>query len=255
MSIWGKLLGGAAGFALGGPLGALLGAVAGHAVDRLADVPAPGTALPGSAGAEEAERAATRQIAFTIGVIVLGAKIAKADGVVSRSEVAAFKQVFTVPPEEEANVGRIFDQARRDARGFEPYAQQIAGLFQRKSRVLEGLLDALFHIAKADGSVGEAEIAYLRRVAEIFGFDEADFARIRESHLGPDAADPYNVLGVTREMDNAAIKAAYRKIVRDSHPDRLIAKGMPAEAVALATARLASVNAAYDRICKERGIV
>jgi DnaJ like chaperone protein len=254
MSIWGKLLGGAAGFALGGPLGALLGAVAGHAVDRLADVPAPGTALPGSA-AEEAERAATRQIAFTIGVIVLGAKIAKADGVVSRSEVAAFKQVFTVPPEEEANVGRIFDQARRDARGFEPYAQQIAGLFRRKSRVLEGLLDALFHIAKADGSVGEAEIAYLRRVAEIFGFDEADFARIRESHLGADAADPYNVLGVTRAMDNAAIKAAYRKIVRDSHPDRLIAKGMPAEAVALGTARLATVNAAYDRICKERGIV
>jgi len=255
MSIWGKLLGGAAGFALGGPLGALLGAVAGHAVDRLADVPAPGTALPGSAGAEEAERAATRQIAFTIGVIVLGAKIAKADGVVSRSEVAAFKQVFTVPPEEEANVGRIFDQARSVARGFEPYAQQIAGLFQRKSRVLEGLLDALFHIAKADGSVGEAEIAYLRRVAEIFGFDEADFARIRESHLGADAADPYSVLGVNRGMDNAAIKAAYRKIVRDSHPDRLIAKGMPAEAVALGTARLASVNAAYDRICKERGIV
>jgi DnaJ like chaperone protein len=255
MSIWGKLLGGAAGFALGGPLGALLGAVAGHAVDRLADVPAPGTALPGSAGAEEAERAATRQIAFTIGVIVLGAKIAKADGVVSRSEVAAFKQVFTVPPEEEANVGRIFDQARRDARGFEPYAQQIAGLFQRKSRVLEGLLDALFHIAKADGSVGEAEIAYLRRVAEIFGFDEADFARIRESHLGPDAADPYNVLGVTREMDNAAIKMAYRRIARESHPDRLIAKGMPAEAVALGTARLAAVNAAYDRICKERSIV
>jgi DnaJ like chaperone protein len=255
MSIWGKLLGGAAGFALGGPLGALLGAVAGHAVDRLADVPAPGAALPGSPAAEEAERAATRQIAFTIGVIVLGAKIAKADGVVSRSEVAAFKQVFTVPPEEEANVGRIFDQARRDARGFEPYAQQIAGLFQRKSRVLEGLLDALFHIAKADGTVGEAEIDYLRRVAAIFGFDEADFARIRESQLGPDAADPYNVLGVTREMDNAAIKAAYRKIVRDSHPDRLIAKGMPAEAVALGTARLASVNAAYDRICKERGIV
>ena len=112
MSIWGKLLGGAAGFALGGPLGALLGAVAGHAVDRLADVPAPGAALPGSPAAEEAERAATRQIAFTIGVIVLGAKIAKADGIVSRSEVAAFKQVFTVPPEEEANVGRI--QAARE---------------------------------------------------------------------------------------------------------------------------------------------
>ena len=120
--------------------------------------------------------------------------------------------------------------------------------------MLEGLLDALFHIAKADGQVGEAEIAYLRGVAQIFGFDEADFARLRESHLGPDAADPYSILGVTREMDNAAIKAAYRRIVRDSHPDRLIAKGMPPEAVALGTARLATVNAAYDRICKERGI-
>jgi DnaJ like chaperone protein len=254
MSIWGKLLGGAAGFALGGPLGALLGAVAGHAVDRLADAPALAPSGTAAAGTEEDERAAMRQIAFTIGVIVLGAKIAKADGVVSRSEVAAFKQVFTVPPEEEANVGRIFDQARRDAHGFEPYARQIAKLFRRKSRVLEGLIDALFHIAKADGRVGEAEIAYLRSVAQIFGFDAADFARLRESHLGPDTADPYSILGVTREMDNAAIKTAYRRIVRESHPDRLIAKGMPPEAVALGTARLASVNAAYDRICKERGI-
>jgi DnaJ like chaperone protein len=246
MTIWGKILGGAAGFALGGPLGALLGAVAGHAVDRFTDAPI-------AAPTEDDERAAMRQIAFTIGVIVLGAKMAKADGIVSRSEVAAFKQVFTVPPEEEGNVGRIFDQARRDARGFEPYAEQISRLFRRKSRVLEGLIDALFHIAKADGEVGSAEIDYLRRVAEIFGFDQADFARLRESHLGLDAADPYNILGVTREMDNAAIKAAHRRIVRDSHPDRLIAKGMPAEAVALATARLATVNAAYDRIRKERG--
>jgi DnaJ like chaperone protein len=247
MSIWGKLLGGAAGFALGGPLGALLGAVAGHAVDRLADAPVP----PAS---EEDERAATRQIAFTIGIIVLGAKMAKADGVVSRAEIAAFKQVFTVPPEQEANVGRIFDQARRDAYGFEPYARQIARLFTRKSQVLEELIDGLFHIAKADGKVDEEEIAYLGRVAEIFGFDKAEFARIRESHLGPDAGDPYNILGVERGMDNAAIKATYRRLVRESHPDRLIAKGLPAEAIAIANARLATINAAYDRICKERGI-
>ncbi len=247
MSIWGKLLGGAAGFALGGPLGALLGAVAGHAVDRLAVTSAP-------PGTEAEERAATRQIAFTIGIIVLGAKMAKADGFVSRSEVAAFKQVFTVPPEQEAYVGRIFDQARRDAHGFEPYARQVARLFHKKSRVLEELLDGLFHIAKADGTVDEAEIDYLRRVAEIFGFEAADFARIRESHLGPDAGDPYNILGVDRAMDNAAIKAAYRRLVRDSHPDRLMAKGLPAEAIAIANARLATINAAYDRIRKERGI-
>jgi DnaJ like chaperone protein len=248
MNIWGKLLGGAAGFALGGPIGALLGAVAGHAVDRLAE---PAAAAP----SEEDERAATRQIAFTIGIIALGAKMAKVDGVVSRAEVTAFKQVFRVPPQDETHVGRIFDLARRDARGFEPYARQIARLFRKKSRMLEELLDGLFHIAKADGNVTEEEIAYLGNVAGIFGFEEADFARIRERHLGPDAGDPYNLLGVTREMDNAAIKAAYRKLVRDTHPDRMMARGLPPEFVTIATERIAVINAAYDRISKERGIV
>jgi len=242
-------LGGAAGFAIGGPIGALLGAVAGHAVDRLSDQ-APGddarTALD--------ERAATRQIAFTIGIIVLGAKMAKADGVVSRSEIVAFKQVFKIPPQEEQNVGRIFDQARRDAYGFEPYARQIAGMFSRKSRVLEELIDGLFHIAKADGKVSNEELDFLREVAHIFGFDDADFARIHEGHLGRDAGDPYNLLGVTRAMDNAEIKAAYRKLVRETHPDKLMAKGLPPEFVAMANERLAIINAAYERIAKERNI-
>jgi DnaJ like chaperone protein len=247
MNIWGKLVGGAAGFAVGGPIGALLGAVAGHAVDKLAEA----ETIPPT---EEEERAATRQIAFTIGIIALGAKMAKVDGVVSRAEVAAFRQVFTVPDEEEKNVGRIFDQARRDARGFEPYARQIARMFRKKSPLLEGLLDGLFHIAKADGRVTEAELAYLRDVARIFGFEEADFARIREGHLGPDESDPYSLLGVDRAMDNASIKAVYRKLVRAIHPDRLVAKGMPSDFVAIASQRLAAVNVAYDRICKERGI-
>jgi DnaJ like chaperone protein len=248
MNIWGKLVGGAAGFAVGGPIGALLGAVAGHAVDRMA-VPDDQEAL-----SPADERAATRQIAFTIGIIVLGAKMAKADGVVSRSEIVAFKQVFKIPPEEEQNVGRIFDQARRDARGFESYARQVAGLFSRKSPVLEELIDGLFHIAKADGKVSAEELEYLREVARIFGFEAADFARIRESHLGPDLGDPYNILGVTRAMDNAAIKAAYRKLVRDTHPDKLMAKGLPPEFLAMATERLAVINAAYDRVSKERNI-
>ncbi|HEY3147379.1 MAG TPA: TerB family tellurite resistance protein, partial [Dongiaceae bacterium] len=152
MSIWGKIIGGAAGFALGGPLGALLGAIAGHAVDRRIEQ------------ADEPEqqslddRSATRQIAFTIAVIVLGAKMAKADGVVSRAEVAAFKEVFQVPQSELRNVARIFDQAKEDPAGFEPYAKQIARLFRKDHPVLEELLDGLFHIAKADGNVHEAEI-------------------------------------------------------------------------------------------------
>jgi DnaJ like chaperone protein len=258
MSIWGKIIGGAAGFALGGPLGALLGALAGHAVDTVAGEPSLLTgprgesAEPGAPGDDD--RAATKQIAFTIAVIALGAKMAKADGQVVRSEVAAFKQVFQVPPQETANVARFFDLAKRDARGFEPYAQQIARMFRKGHPVLEELLDGLFHIARADGQVRETELAYLAEVARIFGFSEADFARIREANLGPDRADPYTILGVRREMSNAEIRAAWRKLVRDNHPDRLIAQGLPEEFVNVANQKLATINAAYDKIAKERGI-
>jgi DnaJ like chaperone protein len=250
MSIWGKIIGGAAGFALGGPLGALLGALAGHAADKY--VGAEGT--PALEGPDGEDRAATRQVAFTIAVIALGAKMAKADGQVDRSEVAAFKEVFQVPQSETANVARIFDLAKRDARGFEPYAKQIAKMFRKDSPVLEELLDGLFHIARADGRIQDSEIAYLAEVATLFGFSEGDFARIREANLGPDKADPYTILGVTRAMSNDEIRAAWRKLVRDNHPDRLIAQGLPEEFVMLANQKVATINAAYDKVAKERGI-
>jgi DnaJ like chaperone protein len=261
MSIWGKILGGAAGFALGGPIGALVGTVAGHAVDalRAAQQPVPAGAGPealehDAAAAEAQDRLGTKRIAFTIAVIVLGAKMAKADGVVSRAEVDAFKQIFRVPPEELRNVGRLFDQARRDARGFEPYARQIAGMFRRGSLVLEELLDGLFHIAKADGTVDAAELDYLRQVAAIFGFDDDAFERLRSGHLGPDEADPYHVLGIDRSASDAEIKAAYRKLIRELHPDRLVAQGLPQEFLDVATARMAAVNAAYERVARDRGL-
>lgn len=249
MSIWGKIIGGAAGFALGGPLGALLGAIAGHAVDRRIE-----QAEPAEDQQSLEDRSATKQLAFTIAVIVLGAKMAKADGVVSRAEVAAFKEVFQVPQHEFRNVARLFDQAKQDPAGFEPYAKQIARMFRKDHPVLEELLDGLFHIAKADGGVHEAEVKFLKNVAYIFGFDEADFARIRESHLGPDKADPYTVLGTHRTASNEEIKAAWRKLVRDNHPDRLMAQGLPREFIDMANDKLATINAAYDKIAKERGI-
>lgn len=250
MSIWGKIIGGAAGFAMGGPLGALLGALAGHAVDRqMAENAAVDAGL-----AVEDDRTATRQIAFTIAVIALGAKMAKADGTVSRSEVAAFKQVFQIPADEINNVARVFDQAKRDIAGFDAYARQLAQMFDERHPVLEELLDGLFHIARADGEVHDAEIDFIRDVAAIFGFGEADFARIREANLGPDTADPYTLLGVRREQPDDEIRAAWRKLSRENHPDRLMAEGLPVEFVTLATEKMAAINAAYDRIAKERGI-
>lgn len=239
MSIWGTILGGAAGFALGGPIGALLGGMAGRAYDQAKD-----PALQGN----------TRQIGFTIGVVVLGAKMAKADGTVTRDEVEAFKQVFQVPDNELANVGRVFNMARKDATGFEPYARQIAGLFAGNPRVLEDLLDGLFHIAKADGLMHPAEIDFLSRVAAIFGFSEADFSRIKAAHMGPDARDPYTILGVDPGIADADLKKAYKKLVRENHPDTLIAQGLPKEFVEVANGKLAIINDAYDQLEKQRGM-
>lgn len=243
MSIWGKILGGAAGFAIGGPLGALLGAVAGHAVDHF-----------GRCGPEMGKDG-TKSIVFTIGVIVLAAKLAKVDGVVRRVEVEAFKRAFQVPPEEMRNVGRVFDQVRRDSQGFEVYARQIASLFRERDPVLEDLLESLLRIAEADGEVHEAELGYLRAVAAIFGFTEPDMHRILAEHCalcGRPDADPYAVLGVARDADDGAVKTAYRRLVREHHPDRLIAQGLPKEFIDLATERMAAINAAYSRIQKGR---
>ncbi|PWC33590.1 TerB family tellurite resistance protein [Azospirillum sp. TSO35-2] len=253
MSIWGKILGSAAGLVTGGPLGALLGGLAGHAVDRWSPCgPAEGASKPMSDAEAEA---AKQSVAFTIGVIALAAKMARADGVVKRVEVDTFKRLFRVPPEELANVGRVFDLARRDTHGFEEYARQIANLFEDRHAVLEELLDSLLMIAEADDELHETEVAYLHAVAGIFGFDETAFRRILAGHHlagGPDGADPYQVLGVSPTDDDAAIKAAHRALVREHHPDRLVAQGMPQEFVDLATQKLALINAAYDRIRKQR---
>ena len=238
MSIWGKIAGAAAGLAVGGPIGAFIGAVAGHyAIDR-----------------ENAEAAKPdREVAFTIGVIALGAKMAKADGVVTRDEVAAFRRVFQVPREELDNVARVFNLAKRDTAGYEAYAAQLARLFGPRSKILEDVLDGLFHIAQADGSVHPAEERFLGMVAKRFGFDEEAFASICARHVAPDASDPYVVLGVSRETSEAEIRRVYRRLVRENHPDQAIARGVPEEFVMIANDTLARINDAYDRIAKERG--
>lgn len=237
MSIWGKLGGAAAGFLLGGgPLGALAGAFAGHVLfDREA---IDETREPG--------------IAFTIAMIALCAKMAKADGVVTDEEIAVFENLFRVPAGEAVNVRRIFDLARQDTAGYEAYASQIARLYRGNPAVLEDILDGLFEIAKADGVFHPGEQAFLERVAEIFGFAPAEFRRIRASHFGADKADPYVVLGVAVDASDEEIKHTYRLLVRENHPDSLIARGVPAEFVKLANDKLAAINAAYELIRKER---
>jgi len=241
MSIWGKIIGSAAGFALGGPLGALLGAAAGHALDT-------------TFGGPTLEGEAAKQMAFTAAVIALAAKMAKADGRVTRSEVNAFKEAFRIPPEEAANVGRVFDRARASPAGYEAYAEQVARLFRDSPPVLEDLLGALFYIARADGVAHPAEMDYLERVAKVFGFSKSRFEHLKAQFLGTPAEDPYSILGVSPGISDADLKAAYRRLIKEHHPDGLIAKGLPPEFVEIANAKLAAINAAYDTIAKERGL-
>lgn len=193
------------------------------------------------------------QVAFTIGFIALSAKMAKADGVVTDDEVEAFQEVFDVKPAEYRNVERVFNFARQDVAGYDAYARQIANLFRSNPGILEDVLDGLFHIAKADGVIHENELLYLQNVAEIFGFSDGEFARIKASHLGRDEADPYVILGVDRSISDDDLRRAYRRLVRENHPDRLMARGVPEEFVDLANQKLAAINHAYDVIEKERG--
>lgn len=253
MSIWGKIVGGAAGFAVGGPLGALVGALGGHFFhDAKKGEDGEGAAKLG--GKPQDEEAATKKIAFTIGVIVLGAKMAKADGVVTKDEVSAFREVFRVSPEEVQNVAKVFNRAKQDTAGFDIYAKQIANLFEPKSPVLDQLLGGLFHIAKADGHVDPSEVEFLRKVAEIFGFDDLEFEQIRRTHTGEGGNDPYTILGVDKAASDDEIKQAYRKLIREHHPDKLVAQGMPQEFIDLATEKMAAVNGAYDEVRKARGL-
>jgi DnaJ like chaperone protein len=192
-------------------------------------------------------------VVFTMAIIALSAKMAKADGIVTEEEVRTFERLFRVAPEEATNVRRVFDLARYDTAGYEAYAGQIARLFAGKPSVLEDILDGLFEIAKADGVLHPGEAAFLERVAEIFGFAPNEFRRIRASHFAPDAADPYVVLGVAYDASQEEIKQTYRRLVRENHPDSLIGRGVPPEFVRLATDKLAAINIAYDKVEKERG--
>jgi DnaJ like chaperone protein len=192
-----------------------------------------------------------RRVAFSVAMIALSAKMAKADGVVTQDEVRAFQQIFEVPRAQVRNVARLYDLAKQDVAGFETYAQQMArlcGSGHTNCMMLEDILDGLFFIATADGVLHEREGRFLHRVAEIFDIEETHYQTImtRHVHLGP--ADPYVILGIDRGRPFADVKKRYRELVADNHPDRLIGRGLPQEFIKIATARLAAINAAYETI-------
>jgi DnaJ like chaperone protein len=247
MSVVDRILVGARHLSFGGPLGHLLARVGEHLPHW--HTPTGQDGQPADNGHGDPHR----RVTFTIAVIALGAKMAKADGEVTRDEVTAFNEVFRTPPGEEAHVRMIFDLARRSTHGFESYARQVGRLFADDRAVLEDLLGGLFHIALADGELCASEDSYLREVAHHFGFDGAEYARIRATHAGApleEAENPHAILGITATASTDEIRVAYHRLVRENHPDLLVSQGLPPECLALATTRIARINAAHDRLVK-----
>ena len=139
-------------------------------------------------------------------------------------------------------------------RSFEAYAERVArlcGSGERNCDMLEDILDGLFFIARADGLVHEREVDFLRRVAEIFEIDENHFDRVLARHAHGEN-DPWRVLGLDRGTAFDVVRAHYRRLVTENHPDRLIARGLPEEFIAIASDRLAAINRAYETIEKSR---
>ncbi|MCX8132895.1 MAG: TerB family tellurite resistance protein [Roseococcus sp.] len=251
MGFWGKIIGGIAGFATLGPLGAVIGAAAGHAADS--------GALRRRIGPDAANLAAllgSKEQLFAISVVVLSAKLAKCDGPVVRAEIDAFKRLFRIPPENMKDVAELFDRARETAEEFEPFADRLGEAFADNRAMLEDVLAALFQIARADGPLTRGEVRFLQRVQQGFGLDAPAWERARDGRgrpgMGEPAFDPYAVLGLPKNATDEEVRAAWRRLMRENHPDALAARGVPAEFIQRATDKVAEINAAWDRIKRER---
>lgn len=286
----GKLIGGGVGMMFGFP-GLLIGVAAGHVYDIQRQEKQDFIQQAAQAGVNIGGN--LDQVAFTVGVVILGAKMAKVDGHVSRSEIDTFKRVFNIPAQQEAQLARLFDQAKQDVAGYDSVASQLSRVFRNRPAVLEELLTGLMLIAAADGEgIGEAEDYFLRDVARIFGFGPYEFkliaarsgayAKAREEkaqqsqwqehgqqqgqqgqwqgqqqnrrRAPPAEDDPYAILGVTKDTKPEDIKKAYRKLMVEHHPDKLVAAGMAPEFVAVATEKIKRINAAYETVCKLKDI-
>ncbi len=237
MSIWGSLIGGMVGLSLGGPFGMLLGSLIGGKISR-----ARSTVRTGSF--------AQPQQVFALALIVLSAKLSKADGQVSREELLAVKDKLRIPENEIDQVGKIFNKAKEESTGFEPYAEQIAKIYQGNLNVLEEVINILFYIAEADGNVSKSELEMIQKIAKIFGLNQIQFNSIKETRKSSDKLNPYVVLESKPDDELKIIRQRYLKLSKEHHPDVLMSKGVPEEVIAESKKTMRSINSAWDQVQK-----
>jgi len=238
MSIWGSLIGGVVGLSLGGPFGMLLGSIIGGKISRA------------RSGARNFGTFAQPQQVFALSLIVLSAKLSKADGQVSKEELIAVRDKLKIPENEINNVGKIFNKAKEESSGYEPYAQQIAQIYKNNLNVLEEVINILFYIAEADGNTSQSELNMIQHIAQIFGLSQSQFNSIRESRKSSDKLNPYIVLESKPEENLQTIRKKYLKLSKEHHPDILISKGVPKEVIEESKKKMRAINSAWDQIQK-----
>ena len=237
MAIWGSLIGGMIGLSLGGPFGMLLGSLIGGKISRAKSRVGFGSF-------------AQPQQIFALSLIVLSAKLSKADGQVSKEELIAVKDKLKIPENEIEQVGKIFNKAKEESAGYEPYAQQIAQIYKNNPNVLEEVINILFYIAEADGNVSDAELKMIEHIAQIFGLTEIQFNSIKESRKSSDKLNPYIVLESNPDDTIEIIRKRYLKLSKKNHPDLLISKGVPQEVINESKAKMRAINSAWDQVQK-----
>ena len=237
MSIWGSLIGGVIGFSFGGPFGALLGSFVGGKLSQL------------NSG-NKTKSFSNSQEVFALSLIVLSAKLSKADGQVSKEELMAVKDKLQIPDNEIDQVAKIFNKAKEESTGYEPYAKQISEIYQGNLNVLEEVINILFYIAEADGHVSEAETLMITDIAHIFGLSQTQFESIKESRKSSDKLNPYIVLESSPSDDLQTIRKRYIKLSKEHHPDLLLSKGVPVEVINESKNKMRSINSAWAQIQK-----
>ena len=195
-----------------------------------------------------AQKQRRNEEAFSIALIALSAKMAKADGVVTDDEIAAFRDFFQIPEKEANKVRMLYQLAQQDVAGFREYLKRVAKIFDNAPSVLEDVLDCLFHVAVADGVAHPREIELLDEAASVFGVSASAYHRLKAAHLGLGKDDPYLILGITPGVSLDDVKTAYRALSRDHHPDAMIGRGVPPDLVRIAEGRMAAINNAYEQI-------
>ena len=238
MSIWGSLIGGMVGFSLAGPFGMLLGSLIGGKISRAR-----------SAAGNFGTFAQPQQI-FALSLIVLSAKLSKADGQVSKEELIAVRNKLKIPENEIEQVGKIFNKAKQERTGYEPYAQQIAQIYKNNPNVLEEVINILFYIAEADGNVSKSELEMIQHIAQIFSLNQVQFNSIKESRKNSDKLNPYIVLESKPEENLQTIRKKYLQLSKEHHPDLLISKGVPQEVIAESKKKMRAINSAWDQVQK-----